>query len=498
MQDERQTCTVYVDYENLVESLSHRHSFDIATLLNLVLQRARQDFRIQRINIFGNWALYNLPEQIDRTGIVYRFGGDPGGDAAPEIEKSIQDVSVSKEGPQAYLLISGQAHYAKILKLLQQRQKISILWTLEPLNKPDRTLCSDYEPLSLPSSLQTSKWTRLLLLQGLVLVAARLTTPISLPDLVASLSLYPSFIEMIDVLLPLAFREHILLVSEDQDPLEGTQVSLNTQHIIVQEALLIEQRILNTAWILQAKQGWVAFSVMERAISTYSLLRNEQRHRHQWLELLIEEGRLLSEKRYREGRATTALSVGPVSEEISVTHEQNMTTLICVVDAVARRRQRGWISATQLYRDLGLHMTHAEARHIFEQATARQFLQLRTRPGNRDPDSEVTTVQLDLQQAQVRERLVQRNRLLIITYQLLIQRNQKIVKSLLLEEFMLNGQLSEHAARYWLSLLIQSEIIQSLVVQDGRGEYIISLNHHDPLVQEIELFEKRRLSEVQE
>ena len=508
MMDERQTCTAYVDYENLVESLSRYHSLDIVTLLNQVLERARQQFRIQRILIFGNWTLYPMPTQIDTRGVVRRACIDPGIDASLEIEESIIQGLSSKESSEVYLLISGQARYLEALKHLHQAHKRSILWTLVPLSEQEQTWSTAHETLSLPSTLARYKWSRHLLLQAFILETAQASTQVSngltLPSLREVLQQSSALEAQADSLLSLALRERILLLQEAPDLLQEPQVILNKRHELTQQALQIQERILNTVCVLQEKRGWVAFSTLDKALSTHRLLAGNQNFRHNWIELLIESGSLLSTRRASPSNQfmTTTVCLNPVNEQAIKEHkrEYNLTTLICVADIYEQRRRKVWISVGQLRRCLTAHMTYTEAHATLKQALEQQVLQSETRPSKRNPDHNITVVWENHQHPLVQEKLTRRDRLLLTSYALLTQRDFRVSESLLLEEFSAAEHLSEDEARYWLRLLVQERIVwmTPLEAQVSTGEHILSLDQDDPLVHQLLEHVEQGMSEVKE
>ena len=441
MKDERQTCTAYVDYENLVDTLSYHHSLNIVTLLNQVLERARQQFRIQRILIFGNWTLYPMPTRIDTRGVVRRACNDPGTDASLEIEESIIQGLAGKESSESYLLISGEARYLQALKRLRQAQKNCILWTLLPLSAQEQSWSSAYETLRLPPILVRQKWPREILLQALALetmqASASESNPLTLPTLREALQQRPALTDWVDILLSLALRERILLLQQVPDPLQESLVILNMHHELTQQARLIQARILNTVCILQQSRGWVAFSTLDKALATYRQLAESQRLRQLWIELLVDRGDLQSIRRTRpDGQhSTTTLSLNPASSGLMITQVQasNLKTLISATDIYAYRRRKIWISASQLYRYLTLHMTYTEARAAVARALEQKVLVSETRASKRNPTDRITIVWLDYEQPLVQEHLAQRDRLLLAAYAHLAQSDFRSSESLLLE-----------------------------------------------------------------
>ncbi|HEY1352192.1 MAG TPA: hypothetical protein VGF67_21455 [Ktedonobacteraceae bacterium] len=492
--DERQICIAYVDYENLVEALSHHNSLDIVTLLNHLLERARQQFRIQRILLFGNWALYALPAQIDTRGIVRRVCSNPG-DPSLEIEQSIIQGLSGKESCDIYLLISGQARYLRVLKRLYQANKRSVLWTLFPLSEQEEAWSSGHEIIALPPTLIRQKVPRSLLLQALVLETAtscaRRNEVLTWPELRDDLQQYTFLQAEADRLISLALRERILFLREAVDPLQDPQISLNRRHEMTRRALLTQDRILNTVRVLQEKRGWVAFSTLDKALGTYYWLADNQPLRQHWIELLVTLGRLSSSRRTHPGTSlvTTTLWLNsadpPASSELLA--RQNLITLICVMNSLWYRRTRAWISVAQLQRRLTTHMTCAEARATVEQARAEQILLCETRPGKRNPERSITVVGENQQHPFVQEMLALRDRLLLTGHALLVQRNLRSSESLLLEEFCATERLAEDDALYWLRLLTREGYarIKPLEAQVSTGEHIVSLTLDDPLVRHL-------------
>jgi hypothetical protein len=508
MKDERLTCTAYVDYENLVDTLSYHHSLDIVTLLNQVLERARQQFRIQRILIFGNWTLYPMPTRIDARGVVRCACNDPGTDASLEIEESIIQGLASKESSEMYLLISGQARYFQALKRLRQAQKSCVLWTLVPLSAQEQTWSSAHETLRLPPTLVRPKWTRQILLQALALETARASAPegepLTLPTLREILQQRPALEAWADNLLSLALRERILLLQEVSDPLQEPLVSLNKRHELSQQAWLIQEHILNTVSILQQSRGWVAFSTLEKALSTYNLLAKSQQLRQHWIEMLVEHGDLQSKLRTRPGSqlTTTTIRLNPSSTQDAIAQQQahNLSTLICVADICAYRRDQTWISATRLQRYLTLHMTYAEARATLMQAIEDEVVRSETRTGKRNPARSTTVAWINHEHPLVQEKLARRDRLLLTAYTHLAQRDFRSSESLLLEEWSATEQIAEAEARDWLRLLSLEGIVRKLPfeAQMNTGEHIVYLIQDDPLIHALLENQERQWMEVQE
>jgi hypothetical protein len=492
MRDEQQICIAYVDYENLVEALSHHNSLDIVTLLNHILERARQQFRIQRILLFGNWMLYPLPAQIDMRGVVRRACNAPGADASLEIEQSIIQGLSGKESCDAYLLISGQARYIRVLKRLYQSNKRSILWTLLPLSQQEEVWSTSQEIISLPPTLAREKLPRSLLLQALILETAQSCTRrngvLTWPELRDDLQQHSTLLAEVDRLISLALRERILFLREAADPLQDPQISLNKRHAMTRRALLIQDRILNTVRVLQEKRGWVAFSTLDKALGTHYCFADNQQFRQRWIELLVTLGRLLRNWRTPPGAllTTTTLCLNPADMQASSEHQakQNLITLICVMNGFWHRRRRAWISIAQLQRQLTTHMTYAEARATVEQARAGQILLSETRPGKRNPERCLTVVEENQQHPLVQETLALRDRLLLSGHALLLQRNLRSSESLLLEEFCATERFAEDEAFYWLRLLTGEGYarIKPLEAQVSTGEHIVSLTLDDPLV----------------
>lgn len=495
MKDDRQICIAYVDYENLVEVLSRSNSLDTVTLLNDVLERARQQFRIQRILLFGHWTLYALPPQIDTRGVVRRACQDPGADVRLQIERSILQGLGGKESGDIYLLISGEARYGHVCAHLDQAHKRSILWTLAPLSQQERRWQDRHAIIPLPPALVRQKFPRSLLLQALAFETAmscqrrpgQLTLP-ELRDTMEQLAALPADVES---LILLGLRERILFVQDATDPLQDPQVSLNWRHELTRRALLIQDRILNTVRVLQEPRGWVAFSTLEKALATYSWFADNQPLRRHWIDLLITLGRLLRAERTRPGASppTTTLCLNPADPQASSERlmRQNLTTLICVTQGFLLQRKKSWISTTQLHRRLAAHMTYAEARATLKQAQAEQVLRSETRPAPRNPERSITLVQENRQHPLVQETLALRDRLLLAGYALLGERDLRFWESLLLDEFCATARCSEDEACFWLRLLTREGLLQTrpLEGQAKTGEHIVSFALDDPLVRQL-------------
>lgn len=508
MTDERPTCTAYVDYENLVDVLSRQHSLDIVTLLNQLLVRAHQQFRIQRILIFGNWTLYPMPSGINIRGVVRCACNNPGIDASLEIEESIIQGLAGKESSDAYLLISGQVRYLQALKRLHQAQKKSILWALLPLSEHDQIWSSEHETLRVPARLVKQKWPRQILLQAVALEAARAgkaeNGSLTLPALREILQQRPTLKSWVDNLLSLALRDRVLLLQEVPDPLQEPLISLNRRHELSQQAQLIQGHILTSVSILQRSRGWVAFSTLDRALQNYALLAESQQLRQHWIELLVEQGYLQSQRRpHPDGqRSTTILSLDPSSTHTPVEQQlaQNLTTLICVLDIVSYRRRKAWISTAQLYRYLTPHMVYAEARVTLAQAVETTILTSETRVSKRNPARSTTAVWLNHEHPLVQKRLARRDRLLLVAFTHLAQRDFRSSESLLLEEWSAIEQIEEEEARTWLRLLHLVGIIQKEPFEAwaNTGEHIVYLIQDDPLMHTLRANQERQWMEVQE
>lgn len=495
MKDDRQICIAYVDYENLVEALSRHNSLDMVTLLNDVLERARQQFRIQRILLFGHWTLYALPPQIDMRGVVRRACQDPGADVGLQIERSILQGLDGKESGDIYLLISGEARYGRVCTQLDLAHKRSVLWTLAPLSQQEHSWQDRHTIIPLPPALVRQKLPRSLLLQALVLETATscLHRPglLTLPELRDALEQQAALPAEVDSLILLGLRERILFVQDAADPLQDPQVSLNRRHELTRRALLLQDRILNTVRVLQEPRGWVAFSTLEKALATYSCFADDQPFRQHWIDLLLSLGRLLKTARPRPGVSlpTTTLCLNPADPQATSEQlgRQNLTTLICVTQSFLLRRRKSWLSTTHLHRRLTAHMTYAEARATLKQAQAEQVLRSVTRPAQRDPERSVTLVQENRQHPLVQETLALRDRLLLAGYALLGERDLRSWESLLLAEFCAAGRCSEDEACYWLRLLTREGLLQTrpLESQGQPGEHLVSFALDDPLVRQL-------------
>lgn len=508
MKNELQTCTAYVDYENLVHTLSLQSSFDIVPLLNQALERVRQGFRVQRILIFGNWTLYPMPDGVDTRGVVRRPCHDPGTDATSEIEESIAQNLAGKESSETYVLISGQAHFGQVLKRLQKAQKTCLLWTLRPAGAQQTSWSSSHFLLYPPPESTGPGWTRQVLLQAVALVTARASessgAPLALSTWREALRSRPSLAKRSDILLSLALRERILLLQDAPDPLEEPRLSLNWRHDLCQQASLLQARILHTASLLQTKRGWVAFSTLEKRLAAYPPLSGSQHLRQQWIEVLIEQGDF--QRRRLVGphtqHATTALLLNPPATT-SVVAQQKIAieqTLIVVNDMVAHRKRNDWISPGQLRRHLAPHITLTEAQAAIEQALEQTLLFSETRPGKRNPERALTLLRLNHAHPLVHEILSRRDRLVLAAYTHLAQRDFRSSESVLLEEWEASEQIAEEEARKWLRLLVLVGLIREepFDAQRATGEHIVYIMQDHPLLYVLRTRQEREKMEVQE
>jgi hypothetical protein len=140
-------------------------------------------------------------------------------------------------------------------------------------------------------------WPRQVMLHALVLVADQLQRDISGPFPIRAfhdqLSQCKPFKQDPSLWLQIGVREQIILVEQQDRDLYHLSGWLHKQHIIVQKALFVRERIRRTVQPMLSERDWISWNALDKALSTARVLMENSEYRRAWLELLVDTGNLL-------------------------------------------------------------------------------------------------------------------------------------------------------------------------------------------------------------
>jgi hypothetical protein len=333
-------------------------------------------------------------------------------------------------------------------------------------------------------------WPRQLLRQALALTADHLQRETAAPF---PLSLLLAHLGKLDIFggttadrwLAIALDERLILIQEAEN------ASLNRQHPLVQQALLMRERILTTLSILQEQQGWVAFSTLELALRTCRICAGSSRSLQLWLELLIKLDVLQMKLQPQPDGPfqTTILTLNPTSPVIAVSKQQqqrNQLRLILACSHYNERNQDTPLTASRILRTLTGPITHVEAREALEQAEQEGIIKIEYLTGESRTKRPRRTLRLQQEHERVRACLELRNHLIHLIEESLRKRPSGIGATTLVIAFRDAYQLPEDEGWFWLRVLEQDGILRlsSLTVGNGqKKEKIVDLRLGDPIVE---------------
>ena len=496
MEEKREVGIMYVDYEGLLVSLSHVQYFDIDILLGHLLEKARERFDVQRAIVLGNWKHHASRDQLEQQGFLCRSISATGTEIGQMLLTSITESLATGNAADAYILVSGESTYNAVLRVLRQANRKSVLWTLVTPSSNDQALCSEWEPITAPNTLEVHAWPRQVMLQAIVLVADHLqsdtTKPFLLSHLCDHLAQFRSFHDRADTWLAIAIREQILLQQQPDDTSDVSYGYLNRQHPVVQKALLSRERILMTLSAMLHKREWVAFSALEKGLRTAKSLTASQHLRHAWLELLVAEGVLIAGQVPQLDGAfqVTTLRFNlqhPIVATLQRKQLQNLVRLIVAVSNLTIRKNYPWMAIASLLKVLTAATTRIEARATLSAAEQQGILEIGTIPSRRKPTSSVATVKLQPSHELVQDTLNRRDQLIALTHSTLTSRNTGVSESILTEAFITGNHMEKEEALFWIRLLISEGILYVNQITLGSGDVIdlIYLEDQDSLVDQV-------------
>lgn len=496
MDGQLNTCILYIDYEALQVGLSHLHAFNADTLLADLLERARQRFSMQQAIVFGDWTYHMNFRRLENLGFTcYSVAhGDHDGDLW--LQSSIARQMATHEAPDVYILVSGYASYHVVLDQIYRAGKESVLWMLTPPPARDQVLCTEWDLIALPPVEARVSWPRQLMLQAIALAADHLQyevgNPFLLQQLRARLGNMYAFRGRVDDWLDQAIKEQILLLTRAGNPAVGPHVTVNSQHVLVQKALLIREHILLTLSTLLVDRACVAFSELERTLRATRLLAANQRIRQAWLEFLLTEDIIIAEQLPQPGSPfqVEALRLNPLHPAVAEVQRQshyNLMRLIILMQSFSGRKHRGWIAVSRLLSILATSSTRAEARATISTATNWGIVEVATIPSAQKHtlSTEVTRLQQD--HVLVQETLARHDQLLRHIAMILAQWPAGVSEPVLVKELVQRMQITQDDALFWITLLInQGSLTPGTIVLDAEEAVnIIRLSEHDPPLRQL-------------
>jgi hypothetical protein len=495
---EQKTCTLYVDYEGLLVSLSRVQYFNIDALLGNLLEKAQQRFFVQKAVVLGDWMYHSGSHQLEERGFLCRTISASGPAISQVLQAGIAENLAANNAAEVYILVNGVSDdYNAVLRLLRENGRESILWTLIPPSSNDLALCSRWEPIEDLSGSEIGSWPYQMMLQAIAVTADHLQSDVEGPFLMSQLShdlaLLPPFSGKAEIWLAIAIREQILLQQRPEDSFDVVYGYLNRQHAIVKKALLIRERILVTLAAMLVKREWVAFGAIEKGLRTARLLAGSQRVRHAWLELLTAQGILIAGQVSQPDGTFQVTTLCFNQEHSLVTtlqdqQTQNLIRLIVAASNFMSRKDYPWIAVANLLRILTGVTTRIEARSVLSTAEQQGIIEIDEIAGKRNPALLVTIARLQQKHAQVQETLLRRDQLIALIHTILTDRNiTGVSESVLVEEFVTRSQLQKSEALFWIRLLVNEGILSKEQILPGSDDIaqIMQLTDRDPVVDQI-------------
>lgn len=496
MDAQRKKCIMYVDYESLPVGFSPFQYLNMDNLLADLLEKAYQRFQVQRAIVFGDWTNHANRNRLEDKGFICRPTTDTGTEVGREIQVSITESLDSNEAAEAYVLVSGRADHKLILRQLYLAGKESVLWVFVPPLSDDQSLCSSWELIIPPSTLELNSWPREVALHAVAVVADHLQSdnyaPFLISHLLEGLRKLEPYLTMPDIWLNIAVREQIILLQRSDDQFEMPYGLLNRQHAVVQKALVIRERILTTLGTMLANHDWVAFNTLEKALRIARPLSESQGFRHAWLELLVAEEVLIAKPVPQTDGSfmVTTLRLNQDHPIIAIEHRQeylNLIRLIVIISDFTGRKSYPWMAVANLLKILTKATTRVEARATLSKAEEQGIVQLGTLPSPQNPEFAVATAQLNTIHPLVQEALTQRDRMILLTNSVLKQRRFVVSEPVLTEEIIAASQMKEDEVLFWIWLLVSEGLVGVEQISFGPKKTLnmIRLKLEDPLVKQI-------------
>jgi hypothetical protein len=331
------------------------------------------------------------------------------------------------------------------------------------------------------------------MLQAVILAIADLQDPISgscpIDALQARLEQYPALADRANTWLLIAAQERLFFLRQTTPGMFSGQLYL--EHPLVQKALQIRPRVLCVLDILQRGREWVAFGVAEKALTTLRPLAESQSLRHAWLELLVAQGFLQTERVTRpDGAAqvtTLRLSRDNQASAALLRYQTTptLTRLIVVMSDFMAEKAQGWISLGTLLERLTGPLALIEVRSLINAAQEQELITSETLTGARKGTIKVFSLRTD--HALVKETLARRDLFLKLARATFTARNLAAGQALLVEIFTREGHVSRADALFWIALLSDEGLFsqERLALGSGESTSVFALNLQHPVLDQM-------------
>ena len=112
----QKTCMLYVDYTNLVLSLSRIPYFDVSAVLDMFQEQARLRFYIQDVRVYSPWMLETIRKRFEEQRISCDQITGSETTIVQAIHDSIVADLVSPLAADVYILIAGDTRFTRTIK----------------------------------------------------------------------------------------------------------------------------------------------------------------------------------------------------------------------------------------------------------------------------------------------------------------------------------------------------------------------------------------------
>ncbi|GHO96613.1 hypothetical protein KSF_066610 [Reticulibacter mediterranei] len=465
---------MYVDYEGLLVDLSHFQSLDIEVVLADLLKKASQQYAIQDAIVLGTWLQQASRDRLTHLGYLCRsvFGTEQ--EITYEIQISIirsleaqsAEAKNRADHTDVFILVGGTSDRAELIRQVRQAERSCILWTLTPPSPTEQALCSVWEPIHYPHAAVNWIWPRQAILHELILVADHLQneeeTTFSLSALHNQLSQCKLFKQEAYLWIAISIREQIVLLKQTGGDLQVTSGFLNLHHSVVRKTLFIKVRVLMTLSAMLTQRDWVAFSALEKALSTARALVGSQNYRHAWLEILVDLGILLTRPVPHPNKSytVTTLSFNQEHQVVATLHKQqkrNLQRAVIIINNFLARKGYHAINTARLLHILMKNMTYIEAHATLKAALEQEIAHNDGTPSA--PISSPIAVRLNESHPFVVTTLDQRDMFIRCTEAIFTQRNEQVNESMLSQALSDACQVGEDETLFWIWLFIDEGIL---------------------------------------
>jgi hypothetical protein len=491
----QKTCMLYVDYTNLVLSLSRIPYFDVSAVLDMFQEQARQRFYIQDVRVYSPWMLDTVRKRFEEQRISCDQITGSETTIVQAIHDSIVANLVSPLAADVYILIAGDTRFTELLNALRLARNEVLLWTYVMPDKQDRQRAT-WQRILPPTERAKTPWARSIMLQAVALATDHkqvdAETPLAISKLQTHLIHNKAFRSATDAWITIAISEQILLPAKPIGRARSPRgyVVLNREHRLVQRALELREHIMMTLSSLLVDREWVAFNVLEKAMRTIKQLADDQRTRQSWIEVLINENVLIAMRVPQPGsqHMVTTLRLNrnhPQALVLQRYQRQNLYRLIFTMNSFLERRGTDWQAVAHLLRSLTGPLTRVEARSILQAALRQGIITLDTMKNPRESAHDIAIAVLNHNHNTVQETLYRRDRTILDCAYLLKRQPHSVLSLTQLEEQLSHRQdIPRVEAHFWISLLLSEEFL--LVRRPTRPvenpDRMIYLNEHDPIV----------------